>query len=60
MFQAKVIKKIEHFFMFSNFSYDNHAIYEVMWKSIIERDRPQMTSALHAGHLRPQTRTRPV
>ena len=42
------------------FFFDNHAIYEVMWKSIIERDRPEMTCALHAGHLRPQTLTRPV
>ena len=61
MFQPKVVKKIKHFFMFTNFFiFDNHAIYEVMWKSIIERNRPQMTCALHAGHLRPQTHLWPV
>jgi len=28
--------------MFSNFLL-NHAIYEVMWKNIVEQGRPQMT-----------------
>jgi len=61
MFQAKAVQKIKHIFVRSvNFFFDNHAIYDVMWKSVIERDRPQMTCALHAGHLRPQTHPRPV
>jgi len=30
--------------MFNNFFFfENRAVYEVMWKSIVERGRPQMT-----------------
>ena len=29
-------------FMFKNF-FENRAVYEIMWKNIIEPDRPQMT-----------------
>jgi len=29
-------------FMFSNFFYENHAVYELMWKNIVELGRPQM------------------
>ena len=29
--------------MFNNFPPENSAVYEVMWKHIIELDRPQMT-----------------
>jgi hypothetical protein len=30
--------------MFSNlFPLENHAFYEIMWKNIVELDRPQMT-----------------
>jgi hypothetical protein len=29
--------------MFNNFFYDNSAGYEIMWKNIVERDKPQMT-----------------
>jgi len=32
----------EHF-VFSNFFFENRAVYEIMWKNI-ERDRPQMTT----------------
>jgi hypothetical protein len=44
-------------FMFSNFFPENLAVYEIMWKNIVERGRPQMTGAcaLHAGYLRLQT-----
>jgi len=27
-----------------NFFSENHAIYEIMWKSMVETDRPQMTA----------------
>ena len=30
-------------FRFSNFFFFNRAIYEIMWKNIVEPDRPQMT-----------------
>jgi len=29
--------------MFDNFFSENHAIYEIMWKNMVEPDRPQMT-----------------
>jgi len=30
-------------FVFNNFFFLNHAVYEIMWKNTVERDRPQMT-----------------
>jgi len=30
-------------FVFSNFFFGNHAVYETMWKNMVERDRTQMT-----------------
>jgi len=40
----KVVEKIKrHIFMFSNFSFEHRAIYEIMWKNIVEPDGPQMT-----------------
>jgi len=39
--------------MLNNFSPQNRAVYEIMWKNIVERGTPQMTyygaGALHAG-----------
>ena len=29
-------------FVFSNF-FENHTVYEIMWKNIVERSKPQMT-----------------
>jgi len=42
--------------MFSNFFFLNRAFYEIMWKNVVDRDRPQVkiqygTCALHAGYL---------
>jgi hypothetical protein len=31
-------------FVFSNFCFFNYAVYEIMWKNIVQRDRPQMTT----------------
>jgi len=31
------------YFMFHNFFFGNRAVYEIMWKNIVERGRPQMT-----------------
>jgi len=40
--------------VFRNYFCENHALYEKMWKNIVERGRPQMTiaygaSTLHVG-----------
>ena len=31
------------YFMFNNFCSENRALYEIMWKNMVEPDRPQMT-----------------
>jgi hypothetical protein len=54
MFQIKVVEKIKTHFMFNNFSFENFAVYEIMSKNVVERDRLQMTiyygaCTLHAG-----------
>ena len=43
IFQTKVVEKIKTHFMFSNFGFENRAVYEVMWESSVQPDRPQMT-----------------
>jgi len=43
MFQTKVEEKIETHFRFNNSFSENCAFYEIMWKNIVERGRPQMT-----------------
>jgi len=44
MFQAKVAQKIKTHFIFNNFfPPENHAVLDLMWKNIVEPDRPQMT-----------------
>jgi hypothetical protein len=30
-------------FMFNNFFFENHAVYEIMWENIVQPGRPQMT-----------------
>ena len=48
------------YIIFSNFLFENRAVYEIMWKNIVELGRPQGqygACALHAGYLTPQTRT---
>jgi len=40
----QVVEKIESHFMFKNYFFpENRAFYEIMWKSVVETDRPQMT-----------------
>jgi len=41
MFQTKVVEKIKTHFLRSVFL--NRAVYEIMWKNIVERGRPQLT-----------------
>jgi len=56
MFQTKFVEKIEtHWICF-----EDRTVYEVMWKNIVEPERPQMTvwpCAFRAGYLRLQTHT---
>jgi len=47
MFQTKVLKKVTKHLVCSItvfFSPENRAVYEVMWKNIVEPDGPQMTT----------------
>jgi len=41
MFQTKIVEEIKTCFLCWFFF--NCAIYEIMWKNIVETDRPQMT-----------------
>ena len=46
MFRIKVVEKIETHILCSVtffFVSENRAVYEIMWKNIVELDRPQMT-----------------
>ena len=45
MFQTKVVEKLETHILCSIifFSVENLTVYEIMWKNIVERGRPQMT-----------------
>jgi hypothetical protein len=38
----KVVEKMKIYFKFT-FFFLNRAVYETMWKTVLERDRPQMT-----------------
>ena len=42
MFQTKLAEKINTHFVFSLF-FESCAVYEIMWKNILEPGRPQMT-----------------
>jgi BarA-like signal transduction histidine kinase len=45
MFRTKVVEEFtKHFYIqWLFFLLENRAVYEIMWKNIVERDRPQMT-----------------
>ena len=43
MFQTKVIEKIKTHILCSVTFFRKSCRYEIMWKNIVERDRPQMT-----------------
>jgi len=44
MFQTKVVEKAKtHILCSVNFSFENRAVNEIIWKNVVERDRPQMT-----------------
>jgi len=45
MFQPKAVDKIKTHVMCSvTFFPENRAVYEIMWKNIVRRDRPQTTT----------------
>ena len=53
MFQSNAAGKKKHI-SFSTMFFDTRVIYEIMWKNIVQPDRPQMTIqygawALHGG-----------
>jgi hypothetical protein len=45
MFQNRVVEKIKTHIScsVSFFSFENRAVYEIIWKNMLELDRPQMT-----------------
>jgi len=43
IFQTEILENIKTYFVFCNFFFENRAIYEIMWKNILEPNRPQMT-----------------
>jgi len=43
MFQTKAVEKIKTHVLFSVNVVENRAVYEIMWRNIVEPDRPQMT-----------------
>jgi len=46
MFQTNVVKDIKTDFVFNCFFFENHAIYEIMWKNAVEPKRSQTTMRL--------------
>jgi len=40
--QIKVVKKIKTHYVFDNAFPKNHAVYAMMWKSMVESDTPQI------------------
>jgi len=54
MFYIKVLEPIKTHFVCNNLFSENHAIYEIMWRNMVQPDRPQVTiqhgvCALNAG-----------
>jgi hypothetical protein len=42
MFETRIVEEIKTEIMFNKFS-ESRAVYEIMWKKVVESDRPQMT-----------------
>jgi uncharacterized protein with von Willebrand factor type A (vWA) domain len=38
----KVVEKIKTHFVFSNYFFKNHTLYEIRWKNTLERGRPHI------------------
>jgi hypothetical protein len=37
-FQKNIVEKIKIYFMFKNFFFESRALYEIMWKTVVEPD----------------------
>jgi hypothetical protein len=40
MFKIKLVEKIKKSFLSNSLLFENHAFYELLWKSIAEQGRP--------------------
>ena len=43
MLQTKVVEEIKTHILYSVTFFENRSVFEIMWKNMIEPDRPQMT-----------------
>jgi len=43
MFQTKVVEKIYTHFLCTEMCFEDRAVYEIMWKNIVQPARPQVT-----------------
>ena len=43
MLQTKVVDRIKTLILYSIISPENRDVYEVMWKNMVQPDKPQMT-----------------
>jgi hypothetical protein len=43
MFQTQVVQKITTSILLNNLFFENHAVYEITLKNIVDTDRPQIT-----------------
>jgi hypothetical protein len=60
MFQTKVVETPETNFIFKKMFFENCDLREMMWKNMVELEKPQMTTwriRVHAGYIRLQIRT---
>jgi len=49
IFSDKILEKIKKFCMSKIYFSENHVVKEIIWKSMVETERPQMTkNAAHA------------
>jgi len=44
MFQTKVVETTKTHFMFNNYFFENLSVFEIIWRYVVEPDRPQMTT----------------
>jgi hypothetical protein len=49
-FGKKLVEKIKTDILCSIIFSENCAVYEIMWKNVVERDRPQMTIYTSHAH----------
>jgi hypothetical protein len=43
VYHTEVVERLKTHSMFNIFFFENRAIYEVMWKNLVEPDKPQIT-----------------